>query len=287
MNNEEKKFQKTNINWYPGHINKTRKEIVNNLNLVDIIYEVIDARMPISSRIVDLDNLVKDKPRIIIVTKYDLCDQKITDQLLDSLKYPYLTVNLKDNKNNITKELVNKTYELLKHVNEKRNDKGLKSRALRAMVIGIPNSGKSTLINKLVNRNATNTGNKPGVTKNISWIRINKDLELMDTPGILWPRIDNQVIGYNLASLSSIPLDILNKEDICAYIISFLKDNYSQLLLDKYGISDISDIISVYDTIGRKRGCLVKGGLIDYDKVYNLVINDFNEGRIGKITIDR
>lgn len=290
MNNEEKSIQKTSINWYPGHMAKTKREIKEKLDLIDIVYEVVDARMPKSSRIVDLDNLINDKPRIIIFTKYDLCDKEITDKYINEYekKYTVLKTNLKEN-GNINKEIIKKTEEILKVLNEKRLQKGLAKRSYRALVIGVPNVGKSTLINRLAGRNIQSTGNKAGVTKSLSWIKLNKDIELLDTPGILWPRIDDNVTGYNLASLSSIKEEILDKEEISIYILSFLSQNYPKLLQEKYGIDkiDIDDIVTALDTIGRKRGCLMKGNIIDYDKVYNTIINDLKEGKIGKITFDR
>ena len=182
---------KTNINWYPGHMAKTKREISEKLELIDIVYEVIDARMPRSSRIVDLDEIIKNKPRIIIATKYDLCDKNVTDKILSEYNDIVIKCNLKEN-SNILKEIVSKTESLIKNINDKRVEKGLSKRSYRALVIGVPNAGKSTLINRLAGKNITKTGNVAGVTKNLSWIRLNKDLELLDTPGILWPKIENR-----------------------------------------------------------------------------------------------
>lgn len=285
MNDEEKSFQKTNINWYPGHMAKTKREIKEKLDLIDIVYEIIDARMPKSSRVKDLDEIIKNKPHIIIFTKYDLCDRNITDKYIleYSKNYCVIKTNLKEN-SNIVKEIISKTEELLKDINEKRTNKGLNKRSYRALVVGAPNVGKSTFINKLAGKNITETGNRAGVTKNLSWIKLNKDIELLDTPGILWPKIDNPVVAYNLASLSSIKEEILDKEDISRYIISFLLDNYPILLQEKYGVNDIEN---AFDVIGKKRGCLSKGNIIDYEKVYTIILNDLKDGKIGKVTFDR
>ena len=286
----EKNLDKTVINWYPGHMAKTKREIKEKLDLIDVVYEVVDSRMPKSSRIVDLDDLINNKPRIIIFAKYDLCDREITDKYISEYekKYTVLKTNLKEN-SNINKEIIMKTEEILKDINAKRLQKGLAKRNYRALVIGVPNVGKSTLINRLAGRNIQSTGNKAGVTKSLSWIKLNKDIELLDTPGILWPRIDDNVTGYNLASLSSIKEEILDKEEISIYILSFLSQNYPKLLQEKYGIDniDFGDVVTTFDIIGRKRGCLMKGNIIDYDKVYNTIINDLKEGKIGKITFDR
>ena len=279
---------KTNINWYPGHMAKTKREIKEKIDLIDIVYEVVDSRMPKSSRIKDLDEIIGNKPRIIIFTKYDMCDREITDKFISEYEKNYCVVktNLKEN-SNIVKEIVSKTENLLKEINEKRLAKGLSKRSYRALVVGVPNVGKSTLINRLAGRNIQSTGNRAGVTKNISWIKLNKDIELMDTPGILWPKIDEDNIGYNLASLTSIKEEILNMDDIAIYIIKTLYKYYPNLLKEKYGVSNIDDINEVFEIIGRKRGCLMKGNIVDLEKVYTIVINDLKEGKIGRITFDR
>ena len=279
---------KTNINWYPGHMAKTKREIKEKLDLIDIVYEVIDSRMPKSSRIADLDEIISNKPRIMIFTKYDLCDREVTDKIISDYekKYSVIKVNLKEN-SNVTKEVIGKTEELLKDINEKRIAKGLNKRNYRALVVGVPNVGKSTLINRLAGKNVQEVANRAGVTKNVSWIKLNKDIELLDTPGILWPKISDQNISYNLASLTSIKEEILNKDDIAIYIIQTLYKYYPLLLKEKYGITDIRDIISVLDTIGRKRGCLMRGNEVDYDKVYSIIINDLKEGKVGRVTFDR
>ena len=275
---------KTNINWYPGHMAKTKREISEKLELIDIVYEVIDARMPRSSRIVDLDEIIKNKPRIIIATKYDLCDKNVTDKILSEYNDIVIKCNLKEN-SNILKEIVSKTESLIKNINDKRVEKGLSKRSYRALVIGVPNAGKSTLINRLAGKNITKTGNVAGVTKNLSWIKLNKDLELLDTPGILWPKIENREQALNLASLTSIKEEILDKEEIARYIISFLKDNYPDILIEKYKIDLNSE--DMMEDIGRRRGCLMKGNIVDYEKVYTIIINDLKEGRIKNITFDK
>ena len=279
----------TNINWYPGHMAKTKREIKEKLDLIDIVYEVIDARMPYSSKIVDLDELIIDKPRIIIVTKYDLCDKMVTDKFINDYKqkYPVIKVDLK-NKGNINKELISLTDKILLDINKKREAKGLSKRSYRALVVGVPNVGKSTLINRLAGRNVVKAANQAGVTKSLTWIRLNKNIELLDSPGILWPKIEDEKVGYNLASLTSIKEEILDKEDIARYIITFLNENYPYILKEKYGVTgiDYDNITDTYDLIGKKRGALLKGGIIDYDKVYTIIINDLKNGTIKNVTFD-
>ena len=210
---------KTTINWFPGHMAKTRREISEKLNLIDIVYEVLDARMPISSKIVDIDDLIKDKPKILVVTKYDLCDTKETDKILEVYKKQGYNVLPIDLMNGNCNELINKTKDIMKKINEERIAKGMKERSARVLIIGVPNVGKSTLINRLVGRKSAGVGNTPGFTKNLSWIRINKDIELLDSPGILWPKIEDQEKAHVLASLSSIKEEILNTDQVACFIL--------------------------------------------------------------------
>ncbi len=279
-----------NINWYPGHMAKARRKINENLKLVDVVYEVIDARMPLSSRIKDIDDIVKNKPRIIVMTKYDLCDSVETNKWIkyyNGFGYEIVYLNLNDNVN--IEPLIVKTNKIAERINKKRISQGLKPRKIRVMVLGIPNVGKSTLINRLSGKKATRVGNKPGVTTSLDWIRINKDLELMDTPGILWPKLDNQIVAYNLASLTSIKEEILPLDEVAFYILKNLYTYYPQSLKERYDLEEIDfdNIITTYDKIGEKFGCLIKGGEIDYDKVISIIINDLKNGIIKNITFDR
>ena len=278
--------EKTNINWFPGHMAKTRREISEKLDLIDIVFEIVDARIPFSSKIKDIDDLIKDKPKIIIMSKKDLCDESKTSKWIkyyEEKGYKVLMFDLM--KDNINK-LYTATDEILKDLNEKRIEKGLKERKYRALVMGIPNVGKSTLINKLTGKRATNVGNKPGVTKVISWIRINDKLELLDTPGILWPKIDDTAVGYKLASFSAIKDEILPKDEVACFILEYMFNNYNEVLVNRYGITNIDDYSDVYDIIGRKRGCVIRGNEVDYDKVSNLIIKDLQDGYLGKVTFD-
>ena len=287
--NKDKVFSNTVINWYPGHMAKTRRQIKENINMVDIVYEVVDARIPISSKIKDIDKLVGDKPRIIIMTKYDLCDEAKTNKIAtyyESLGYKVVMVDLINNKG--INKIYDYTNELLKDLNKKRKEKGLKPRSYRALIIGIPNVGKSTLINRLVGKKAAIVGNKPGVTKSLSWIRINKDIELLDSPGILWPKIDNEVQGYNLASFSAIKEEILPLGKVACYILDTMFTKYKQYLIDRYSVTeyDNDDVVPTYDLIAKKRGAIISGGETDYDKVSNIIIKDLREGKLGRVTFD-
>ena len=286
----QESFPKVSINWYPGHMAKTKRLISENINLIDIVYEVIDARIPYSSKIRDIDTILKDKPKILVVTKMDLCDEGETDKFLDKYKkegYIVVPVDLVSGRN--VNEIINKTKELLKPLDEKRIAKGLKKRSYRALIVGIPNVGKSTLINRLVGKKATQVGNKPGVTKNLNWVRINNDIELLDSPGILWPRLDDNEVALNLASMSAIKEEILKLSDISIHILNKLNDHYSDKLKERYNIDSVNkeDYLETLDIIGKKRGCLLKGGIVDYDKVYSAIVRDIKDANIKGITFDR
>ena len=282
---------KKTINWYPGHMAKTKREIGEKLNLIDVVYEVVDARMPLSSKIVDIDDLVKDKPRIMVMTKYDLCDKTETDKIIkyyESTGYKVIPVDLMNNTNSGIKKIIEATNEIMVGVNNKRKEKGLMSRAGRVLIVGIPNAGKSTLINRLVGKKAAGVGNTPGFTKSLSWIRINKDLELLDSPGILWPKMEDQEAAHVLACLSSIKEEILNIDQIAIFILKKLFELYPEKLEERYGITELDeDYIETYDMIASRRGALSRGGVADYEKVSNIIVRDLKNGYFGNITLDR
>ena len=289
MANEEKSFQKGSINWYPGHMAKTRREISEKLNLIDVVYEVIDARMPRSSKIVDIDDLIKNKPRLLIMTKYDLCDKNETNKFIkyyEELGYQVIPVDLMTGTN--VSKIIDASEVVLKEENEKRKSKGLKPRNIRALILGIPNAGKSTLINRLVGKKSAGVGNKPGFTKSLSWIRIHKNIDLLDTPGILWPKIEDQEAAHILASFSSIKEEILNEDQIASFILRKLYELYPKALEERYGISELDDdLIDAYDMIASRRGALTKGGVADYERVSRIILQDFKNGYFGPITFDR
>ena len=289
-NKEESVRTLTPISWYPGHMAKTKRLIKERISLIDIVFELIDARIPISSKINDLDEIIKDKPKILVVTKYDLCDKVVTDKILQKYTkqgYKVLATDL-INGNNI-KDIITISKDLMKNIQQKRLLKGLKPRNIRAVVIGIPNVGKSTLINKLVGKKATNVGNRPGITKELNWIRIHPEIELLDSPGILWPKLDNNVQAYNLASLTAIKEEILDLEHIVSYIINTMNTLYPGNLNKRYNLTedDLNDIEQTYEAIAKRVGAYKKGSEIDTDKVEKTIINDLKEGRLGQITFDR
>lgn len=287
--NEEKGFNKTVINWYPGHMAKTKRLISENINKIDVVYEVIDARMPYSSKIKDIKNYINNKPVILIMTKTDLCDMKETSKWMkyyENLGYKVLGIDLEHNPN--LKKIINATNEVMQEKIEKRIDKGMIKRKTRVLVVGIPNCGKSTLINRLAGKKVVGTGNRPGITKELSWIRVNDEVELLDTPGILWPKLDQETVALNLASLSAIKEEILPIYNVFSYIIETLYKYYPNILEERYGIKELSeDMLENMDVIGRRRGCILKGNEIDYDKVMTIVMNDLKSGIIKNITFER
>lgn len=279
-----------NINWYPGHMAKTKRLINEKKDLIDVVFEVIDARIPYSSRIRDIDNIIKNKPKLLIMTKIDLCDMDETKKWMtyyEELGYYVIGVDLKNNKN--IDKIIDKSKEILNELNEIKQNRGINKKTLRALIIGIPNVGKSTLINRLVGKKVTAVGNKPGLTKSLDWIRIGEFLELLDSPGMLWPKIDDKTTALNLSSMTAIKEEILPIDEISIYILKMISKYYPLSLKERYGIEEVLDdnIIDVFDLIGKRRGAIVKGGEIDYQKVYNIIMRDLKEGYLGSLTFDR
>ena len=283
MNNENK----ANINWYPGHMAKTKREISEKLDLIDVVFEVIDARIPYSSKNKDIDKMIKNKKRVLIMTKIDMCDIINTNKWIKYYEEKGIKVIPVDliNKKNIS-EIFKVTEEANKELNNKRKEKGLKERKVRILILGIPNVGKSTLINTLVGKKATNVGNKPGITRHLEWIRINKDIELLDTPGILWPKLDDDTIAHNLAAMTAIKEEILDTEDIAIYIINTMLKLYKDNIVNRYNLTSYNDVVEVLDMIGKKIGA-VRNNETDYEKVYSIILRDLREGYLGKVTFDR
>ncbi|MGN1324300.1 MAG: ribosome biogenesis GTPase YlqF [Bacilli bacterium] len=277
---------KTNINWYPGHMAKTKREIKENLQLIDVVYELLDARIPYSSKNKDIDELIKNKPKILIMTKTDLCDLEITkkwQQYYENMGYKVILTDLINNKN--IKQIIEVTSSLSDNMNKKRLSLGMKPRKTRVLILGVPNVGKSTLINRLVGKKAAPTGDKPGITKKLNWIRINDKLELLDTPGILEPKLENKEVALNLAALTSIKEEVLDLEQVALHIIDKMLNLYPNTLKTRYNLTNTNTSLIILNQIAKQKGAIKKGE-VDYEKVYKIILRDLKEGYLGNITFD-
>ena len=276
-----------NINWYPGHMKKTKEEIQNNLKLVDIILEIIDARIPESSRNPMLAEIIGQKPRIIIMNKSDLADEEMNKAWVNKFKNENTKALLMNSKEKIN---VNKIYQIakeeLKEKFDKNKEKNIENKIIRMMIVGIPNSGKSTFINNISKRKSANVGNRPGITKTKQWIKTNDNLELLDTPGVLWPKFDEET-GLNLSYTHAIKDEILNIEDLTLKFLEKMQKDYPKLLTKRYGVDPDKKALEIYEDIARKRGAITKGGDFDYTRTANIILTDFRSGKLGRITLER
>jgi len=269
---------------------KARREVTEKLKLVDIIFELVDARIPYSSRNPMIDEIVQHKPRLVLLNKADMADKEVTREWIAFFQekgIKALAINSQAGEG--MKNIVQASHEILKEKFDRLRAKGVKNpRAIRAMIVGIPNAGKSTLINRLAKKNIARTGNTPGVTKAQQWIKVEKELELLDTPGILWPKFEDQEVGMKLAITGAIKDTLLNLQDLTVYSLRFLERAYPERLQERYKLTEIqADLVEVFDHIGKLRGCLRAGGMVDYDKVAELVIREIRSEKFGPLSFEK
>ena len=276
-----------NLQWYPGHMTKAKRQMQEDLKLIDLIIELVDARIPLSSRNPDIDELGKNKARLILLNKSDLADERYNEQwsaYFQKKGFYVVKVNAKSGAG--LKSIQGVIQEACKAKIERDRRRGIKNRPIRAMVVGIPNVGKSTFINSYAGKACAETGNKPGVTKGKQWIRLNKTLELLDTPGILWPKFEDQEVGKRLAFIGSIKDEILNLEELSLELLDYIRTNYPGLLNTRYGIEEEGTPVSLLEAVADKRKCLIRGQEIDYAKAAGIVMEEFRNGKIGRITLE-
>lgn len=276
-----------NIQWYPGHMTKAKRQMQEDLKLIDLIIELVDARVPLSSRNPDIDQLGQNKSRLILLNKADLADDRQNEAWKEYFQSKgFYVVKVDSRSGSGMKMIQNVIQEACKEKIERDRRRGIKNRPIRAMVAGIPNVGKSTFINTFAGKACAKTGNKPGVTKGKQWIRLNKNVELLDTPGILWPKFEDQLVGIRLACVGSIKDDILNIEELALWLLEKLKKDYPGALEKRYGISEEGIPLETLEAIARARGCLKRGEELDYVKTSGLIFDDFRGGKIGRITLE-
>lgn len=277
-----------NYQWYPGHMTKAKRMMQENIKLIDLIIEVVDARIPRSSRNPDIDELGKNKARLILLNKADLADERENEKWAQYFQEKgYYTVKLNAKSGVGIKNVLPAIMESCQEKLERDRKRGIKNRPVRAMVVGIPNVGKSTFINAFAGKACTKTGNKPGVTKGKQWIRINKNVELLDTPGILWPKFEDQSVGAKLAMVGSIKDEILNLEELSLELLGCLHEFYKGLLEKRYELTESDDRLSMLTQIAENRKCIQKGNELDYVKAANIFLEEFRNGKIGRITLER
>lgn len=279
---------KASFNWYPGHMTKAKRMMQEDIKFNDIVIELIDARIPMSSRNPDIDDLEKNKYRLILLNKSDLADERVTVKWVEFFeKQGIKVIKLDSRQRSGMKSVNNAILEVCKEKIERDRKRGIINRPVRAMIVGIPNVGKSTFINSFAGKACAKTGNKPGVTKGKQWIRLNKTVELLDTPGILWPKFDNEKIANDLAFIGSINDQILNLTELSLKFIESVKNDYAGIFTSRYDIEEKDDGVTMLGDIAIARGCLKKGGEPDYDKAAALIFDDFRSGKLGKISIEK
>ena len=275
------------VQWYPGHMTKAKRMMQDNIKLIDLVIELVDARAPLSSKNPDIDELGKNKFRLILLNKADLASDKGNAMWTKYFEEKgYFVVKINSRSGAGMKQISATIMEACKEKIERDRKRGILNRPIRAMVVGIPNVGKSTFINSFAGRAAAKTGNKPGVTKGAQWIRLNKQVELLDTPGILWPKFEDQAVGVKLAMLGSVNDEILNIEELAVELIKLLGEHFPEVIGERYQIEKQDEPLRVLEEIARVRACLLKGNELDISKAANILIDDFRSGKLGKLTIE-
>ncbi|MCD8167808.1 MAG: ribosome biogenesis GTPase YlqF [Clostridiales bacterium] len=278
-----------NIQWYPGHMTKAKRAMKEDIKLIDLVIELVDARVPLSSRNLDIDDLAKGKARMVLLNKSDLADERVNAQWAAWFEAKNIHAVKVDSRNKGTlKQVQSVVQEACKEKIERDRKRGIMNRPIRTMVVGIPNVGKSTFINSFAGKACAKTGNKPGVTKGNQWIRLNKTLELLDTPGILWPRFEDQSVGLKLALIGSINDQILNKDDLACQCIRILKERYPGMVSQRFGLeTEDKEPAAILEDVARQRSCLMKGGELDIARAAAMVLDDFRAGKLGRVTLER
>ncbi len=282
------------IQWFPGHMTRARREIQGKLKLIDIVIELLDARIPLASRNPMIDEILQGKPRLVVLNKYDLSDPKVTEQWISYFATQDLQALPLDSSTGYrVNEIVPRCKELFAHKIAAQIRKGIKPRPMRALIVGIPNVGKSTLINRMAGKHIAATGDKPGVTKGQQWIKVGKEMELLDTPGILWPKFEDQEVGMKLAATGAIKEELLNIEDIAFYALSYLAEYYRGNLIERYELElplkealDSDRLVQLMEEIGRKRGCLQSGGTVNLEKASGVILRELRAGKMGRISLE-
>lgn len=277
-----------NYQWYPGHMTKAKRQMQEDIKLIDLIIELVDARVPLASRNPEINELGRNKARLILLNKSDLADERRTlswQEYFEKQGFYVLKINARSGAG--LKSIQGVIQEACKEKIERDRRRGIKNRPVRAMVVGIPNVGKSTFINSYAGKACTKTGNKPGVTKGKQWIRLNKSLELLDTPGILWPKFEDQTVGLRLAMIGSIKDDILNVEELALEVLKFLTAEYPGILQQRYEIEESADLVQMLREIADVRKCVLKGNEPDYGKAAAIVMDEFRNGKLGRITLEQ
>ena len=276
-----------NINWFPGHMKKTKEIIIDNLKLVDVVLEIIDSRIPISSRNPMIDEIVADKPRMIIMNKSDLSDPEENKKWGKKFREEGIPALLMNSKENVPVDKIYKEARtLLKDKFEKNEKKNIDNPMIRMMIVGVPNSGKSTFINKVSKKKGAKVGNRPGITQTKQWIKTGSNIQLLDTPGILWPKFEEK-IGLHLSFTNAIKDEVLNIEDLTLKFLEEMKENNPEALVDRYGVDPALPALEIYEAIAKKRGAIISGGDFDYTRTANIILNDFRSGKLGKITLEK